>query len=159
MNRDRGHSPLDSRIDQLSGTLREQGMTPPRDLWPDIDRAIAAADQTPRRVRPAWVQPWRLTSLAASLALMLGLGYLGVTGGGAPQGQARHDAGLSRTYAAADQAAPGGVSSLQRLDNTLEKLNEALDRDPANTNLSRLVLLVHKSRASVLRHSAGETVF
>jgi hypothetical protein len=46
-----------------------------------------------------------------------------------------------------------GASSLEKLDHTLGELNQALSLDPENRNLSRLVLLVHRSRADILRHN------
>ncbi len=42
------------------------------------------------------------------------------------------------------------------MDNTLSDLNAALNQDPENRNLSRLVLLVHKSRASIMKENSKD---
>lgn len=133
-NHDPNPSPLDRQITQLAGQLREQGLSPERDLWPAIDGALDRLEKTRlRRMRrpglPGLPDAWRVASLAACLALVLGLGYVGRT----------------------TSSPPDHYSDLRRLDNTLQDLNEALQQDPENQNLARLVLMVHKSRADVLR--------
>lgn len=122
-------SPLDRRITEAAGRLRDQGLSPDRDLWPGIDAALDRLERPRGRRGPRLPEAWRLTSLAACLALVLGLGSVGRQ---APQVQ-------------------DGYSDLRRLDDTLQELNEALQQDPDNQGLARLVLLVHKSRADVLR--------
>jgi hypothetical protein len=157
MNRETDKSPLDRQITALGGQLREQGMPPGRDLWPAIDQAIARQQQPAPRPWPAF---WRVASLAASLAMVLGLGYVGTTGG---PDRSLEQAALpgEMALAAADRSLPASEtrSSLEHLDTTLGELNTALSRDPGNAGLSRLVLLVHRSRADVLRQSVSGNTY
>jgi anti-sigma-K factor RskA len=132
-------NPMDRQVAQLAARLRDQGVAPDRDLWPDIDAALDKVEQQPLRPRRRTEgRLWRMVALAATLALAVGLGYVGTQG---PDGQP------------ADLAVNAGASSLEKLDHTLGELNQALSLDPENRNLSRLVLLVHRSRADILRHN------
>jgi ferric-dicitrate binding protein FerR (iron transport regulator) len=132
-------NPMDRQVAQVAARLKDQGVAPGRDLWPDIDAALDKVEQQPLRPRrrPEG-RVWRGVALAATLALAVGLGYVGMQG---PDGQP------------ADLAVNAGASPLEKLDHTLGELNQALSLDPENRNLSRLVLLVHRSRADILRHN------
>ena len=153
MSRENGNNPLDRQLTELAGQLRERGMKPSRDLWPDIDRALG--DQAPvvRQSRPMAL--WRVAALAATLALAVGLGYVGMSSQQAGNGER---ATLPEQMDLAQAAVPGEAATLENLDSTLQQLNDALSRDPGNPNLSRLVLLVHRSRASVLRQNTTALV-
>lgn len=156
MNRERNDTGLDRQINNLAGSLREKGVQPPRDLWPDIESAIGLVEQNATLARgrkrgsgrPAL---WRMAAMAASIALLLGIGYIGMTGdNGLDKHQAARMSDLEMASAQIDPA------SIQGLDATLQNLNEALRQDPDNRHLSRLVLLVHKSRADVMRQDARQ---
>ena len=156
MKRDEQKGVLDRQLTQLAGQLREQGQAPGRDLWPGIESRIEAVEQADARTRTSgghgrsaaqgtsWgANLWRVGSLAAVLALMVGFGYVGLNS----------DA-LDPGVAMGTDAADGGVaqmSVLRRLDNTLQELNAALEADPDNSRLGKLVILVHRSRTEVLR--------
>ena len=89
--------------------------------------------------------------------MVLGLGYIGSTGNKGLD-DSRADAGIHAELAYNDgpSAIASEPSALQRLDSTLRELNEAMFQDPDNRNLSRLVLLVHKSRANVLQNKSQD---
>lgn len=156
MNRDEQQARLDRQIDRLTSTMREEGTDPGRDLWPGIDEAISRTEQNSiHRGRSPGIGSWRIAALAATVALAIGLGYVGTTGDKSLEAyRAETGSEMDLAYnasAAADRAAP---SVLQRLDRNLNDLNEALNMDPENRNLSRLVLLVHKSRATVMKQNS-----
>lgn len=152
MNRENNPNPLDRQVKNLAERMREGGTAPSRDLWPEID---AALDKLEQQVEPhsrergnPW-RVWRLAALAATLALILGLGYLG------NMDQPQLDPNLALEQGGMEVATVSAepTSALKKLDNTLQELNDALSLDPENRNLSRLVLLVHKSRADILRQN------
>jgi hypothetical protein len=156
MNRERNDTGLDRQINNLAGSLREKGVQPERDLWPDIEAAIGKVEQNAAAVRggqPGSGRPalWRVAAVAASIALLLGIGYIGMNGdNGLDKNQATRMSDLELASAEIDPA------SIQGLDTTLQDLNAALRQDPENHHLSRLVLLVHKSRADVMRQDARQ---
>jgi hypothetical protein len=153
MTKDRNNNPLDGQVSNLAAQLGQEGTEPGRDLWPGIESRIDQierahpAEQTPARGgrRGSWtLSLWRVGSLAAVLALVVGLGYLGT---------------MEQAVPGQDQAAGrqvGNDSMLRDLGSTLQDLNAALAADPENHQLGRLVLLVHKSRTQVLRGSTRE---
>lgn len=146
--------PLDRQVSQVANTLRDQGVAPGRDLWPDIDAALDKVEQQPLpERRPAQGRMWRLVALAATLAVVLGLGYLGVQGPNQGNSGQPADLAFITPDASPIAEADNGLSPLEKLDHTLGELNQALSLDPENRNLSRLVLLVHRSRADILRHN------
>lgn len=149
---------LDRQLANLAGTLRERGVAPERDLWPDIDRAIDEIEQRrpPRRNRQ--LTGWRIAALAASVLLLIGVGMIqtGTLPGGADAPRADRDA--TGEPAAVELAAQGDAGdeggSLHTVDRALDELNAALALDPDNVSLSRLVLMVHRSRGDLIRDSA-----
>ena len=156
MNRETRKTQLDRQVDHLTGSLRDKGAVPGRDLWPEIEEAIGRTEQAALKSRkPARLTTWRIAALAASLALILGLGYIGTTGNKSLEAH-RADTGQDLDLAYSGAVGDEDLSALQRLDRTLSGLNNALNQDPENRNLSRLVLLVHKSRANVLRQNTRE---
>ena len=158
MNRDEQQDQLDRQIDRLTSSLREEGAAPVRDLWPEIDEAISRTEQNslPRR-QSRGIGTWRIAALAATVALAIGLGYVGTTGDKIPQtNRAETGSEMDLAYNASAAADPAGPSVLQRLDRNLNDLNAALNLDPENRNLSRLVLLVHKSRASIMKQNSRD---
>ena len=156
MNRDEQQDRLDRQIDRLTSSLREEGTAPERDLWPGIDEAISRTEQNSiHRRRSTGIGTWRIAALAATVALAIGLGYVGTTGDKSPEAyRAGTDSEMDLAYNVAAPADPAAPSVLQRLDRNLNDLNEALNMDPENRNLSRLVLLVHKSRATVMKQNS-----
>ncbi len=96
-----------------------------------------------------------MAALAASLALIIGVGYVGTTGDGSLEAyRAGTEQDINLAYSPGSSATADNPSALQRLDRSLGELNEALIKDPENRNLSRLVLLVHKSRANIMRKNS-----
>ena len=156
MKRDSENNRLDRQIDNLTDSLRDQGLAPGRDLWPGIDEAIGRTEQASRgALRAGWLSGWRMAALAASLALIIGVGYVGTTGDGSLEAyRAGTEQDINLAYSPGNIAAADNPSALQRLDRSLGELNEALIKDPENRNLSRLVLLVHKSRANIMRKNS-----
>lgn len=140
---------LDRQIDRLAERLRREGQAPERDLWPGIAAAIDRCErQGRRRRRPEF---WQLASVAASLLLLVGMGLLG--GVGRPV-DATPRAGLEPT--AASTAPAAGPEGLQAVDRAWGDLRAALELAPNSTNLSRLVLLVHRSRGQLIRQHAAD---
>ena len=99
---------------------------------------------------------WRVAALAATLVLLVGLGYLGNSGGDINLDYYRAGQLESVDLAAAPAGMAGNPATLHGLDQALQDLNGALSADPNNGKLSRLVGLVHKSRAQVMRRDAGQ---
>lgn len=158
MNPDRNDSRLDRQIENLSASLRENGAVPERDLWPDIEAAIGRVEQAAvvkrRRGRPAL---WRVAAVAATLALGVGLAYVGVTGDRSREApQATRAQEMDLAYGPGSGGTGVDPASLQAMDRNLADLNAALRQDPDNRNLSRLVLLVHRSRADIMRRDARQ---
>ena len=137
----------DKQLRRLAGQLRDTGTAPDRDLWPDINAAIdrAEAEKNPAGRRPA--DPWRLAAVAAALILMLAAGWVGI---GSINGTG------PTTDVAEDPGSPEG--GLAVLDRALEELNLALADDPDNRSLTQLVLMVHKSRGSLLRKNSDNLI-
>jgi hypothetical protein len=135
----------DSQLDRLAAKLRDQGIPPERDLWPEIDAAIARRERAGLgRRNPPW---WRL-AVAAAAVLMLAIGYRELAGplpGGGPERMAP----TTETVAQAAER-PAQAGGLATLDQALQQLQEALDADPHNLSLSRLVLMVHQARSELL---------
>ena len=136
----------DSQLDRLAGTLRDEGIAPERDLWPGIDAAITRREQAGRsRHGLPW---WGWAAAAAAtvvVALALGLATNRAdTGGPGPD----RDAAPVAAMASDGPIVTGGMESIDR---ALEELESALADDPDNLSLSRLVLMVHKSRGELLR--------
>jgi len=144
----------DSQLSRLVGQMRDTGTVPGRDLWPEIDAAIdqqehRSAGRIPGRKRRPWL---RLTAVAAAMALMLAAGWVGIrsiTGDSIIQEVASLDG-------AEESEAPN--SGMAVIDKALDELTLALADDPANRNLSHLVLMVHKTRGNLLRRNTESLV-
>jgi hypothetical protein len=135
----------DPGLDRLAEELRDRGVPPRRDLWPDIDAAIRQREQAGvRRSRTAW---WRAAAAAAAvLIVVVGARDLLDRGPGTPgdlAGEAPVEIALD-----AGPAPEGGMAAIER---ALAELGEALKADPDNRNLSRLVLMVHRTRGELMR--------
>ena len=144
----------DNQLSRLAGQMRDTGTAPDRDLWPDIDAAIDAAEHRTviRAPRPKG-KPWmRLAAVAATLTLMLSAGWVGIrslTGEPTIQEVASLDSSVESESAA---------SGLEIIDQALDELMLALKDDPENRNLSHLVLMVHKTRGNLLRRNTENLV-
>ena len=144
----------DSQLSRLAGQMRDTGTAPDRDLWPDIDAAIDAAEhrtvnRAPRRKGRPWL---RLAAVAAALTLMLAAGWAGIR---SITGET-----ITREVASLDGAAESETSAngLAVIDKALDELMLALADDPDNRNLSHLVLMVHKTRGNLLRRNTESLV-
>ncbi len=138
---------IDHQVRRLAGNLRDQGQSPARDLWPDIDRAISAVEND--RLRPAF-RPgtaWLRMSVAAAAAMvLLVVGWWG----------SRHlsDELVEQQFQVAAHATEiGNPSSLEVIDQALGELNLALAQDPDNRSLTHLSLMLHQSRGRMVRRN------
>lgn len=135
----------DKQLQRLAGRMRDTGISPDRDLWPDINAAIDRDEEKagpggPRRPGTNWL---RMTAVAAALVLMLAAGWVGI-------GSITGDAGVPG-LAADSETDPSGLAVIDR---ALDELNLALADDPENGSLSQLVLMVHKTRGNLLRRNS-----
>jgi hypothetical protein len=139
----------DKQLDRLAGQMRDTGVAPDRDLWPDIQAAIDQGDQAPvprssRRKKGSWL---RFTAMAAALTLMLAAGWVGVRS---------IDSEVSLPNVVGETESPN--SGLAVIDQALDDLVLALADDPENRNLSHLVLMIHKTRGNLLRRNSENLV-
>lgn len=135
----------DKQLQRLAGQLRDTGIAPDRDLWPDINAAIDA-EESKTESRPTGRSAagyWRLAGVAAALVLMLTAGWVGI-------GSITDEAALPHV---ADDSG-GQAGGLAVLNKALDELNLALADDPDNRSLSQLVLMVHKTRGNLLRRNS-----
>lgn len=135
----------DKQLQRLAGQLRDTGIAPDRDLWPDVNAAIDA-EESKAEIRPAGrstARYWRLAGVAAVLVLMLTAGWVGI-GSITDEAVVPHMVGDS-----GDEE-----SGLTVLNQALAELNLALADDPNNRSLSQLVLMVHKTRGNLLRRNS-----
>jgi hypothetical protein len=149
----------DSQLSRLAGQMRDSGTDPDRDLWPDIDAAIDAAEhRTVIRAPHRKGMPWmRLAAVAAALTLMLSAGWVGIrslTGDGIFGDTAPTEVASADVDVESDSPASG----LAVIDQALDELMLALKDDPENRNLSHLVLMVHKTRGNLLRRNTENLV-
>jgi len=132
---------MDRQIERLAGKMRDEGISPPRDLWPEIEARLEDRPAAGRfRHRDRW---WRLASVAAALILLIGSGYF--TGGEESLPTGTEVAGVT----APASAATGNL--LQTINDTIGELEAARTLAPENLKLSRLTVLAHQSRAELLR--------
>lgn len=138
MKRDR-----DPQLERLEAQLRERGVPPGRDLWPDIDAGIRQREQA--GIRPARSTWWRAAAAAVALLVL-------VAGARQLLQTAPNDLEQVPVVATADDnpAPAGGMAAIER---ALGELGQALAADPDNPNLSRLVLMVHRTRGELLRRN------
>ncbi|MBM4132073.1 hypothetical protein FJ250_13790 [bacterium] len=168
---------FDRQVATAAARLREGGVEPARDLWPELAAALDAAGDahrdahrdarhgahTGRRgARPAWPR-WSQAALAASVVLAIGLGL--TTRGPAPGGTAGAPAAVPADGPAA-MATPSPASSaaaspvaaaregLRAVAAALAEVEAALSQSPDDPDLSRLVLMIHHSRGRLLRLQA-----
>jgi hypothetical protein len=134
----------DRQLQRLAGQMRDTGVAPNRDLWPDINAAIDLEESRPRSSRPRPANPWRLAAVAAALVLMLAAGWVGI---GSITGEA--------VIPGVAEDSVDQESGLAVIDRALDELNLALADDPENRSLSQLVLMVHKTRGSLMRKNSG----
>jgi len=139
----------DSQLQRLAGQMRDTGIAPDRDLWPDINAAIDRQDQRPgarksRRTGAGWL---RMTAMAAVMTLMLAAGWWGI----------RSITPEPQLPGLAEEAADP-VSGMTVIDQALDELQLALAEDPENRNLSHLVLKIHKTRGNLLRRNSENLV-
>lgn len=154
------------QLGRLSAQLRDEGVPPARDLWPDLERALdraAAAGFPPpsARRRPAAGGRWASAALAATVLLAVGIGVTGrgTVPGSAQRGPLAAQTGAAAVEPAARAAAPtsGNASTRQGLravEQALDELQTALKQSPDNPRLSNLVLMIHHSRGRLLRLQA-----
>ena len=141
--------PVDRQLQRLAGQMRDTGVAPERDLWPDINAALDSREQVagsrkPRRSGPSRL---RMTAVAAALALMLAAGWAGVR-------TITMDAGSPDVAGQTEESSSG----LAVIDKALDELTLALAGDPENRNLSHLVLMVHKTRGNLVRRNTENLV-
>ena len=139
----------DKQLERLAGQMRDTGIAPDRDLWPGIQAAIDQADMAPvsgvsRPGKGSWL---RFTAMAAALTLMLAAGWVGVST-------------ITSEVSLPDLAVESETSNsgLAVIDQALDELVLALADDPENRNLSHLVLMVHKTRGTLLRRNSENLV-
>ena len=137
------------RPDGLGRRMRDGGIPPDRDLLPEINAAIDR-EEARRSVRPAGVVPWpRLLAVAAALTVVLVSAWTAVHRDEVELGP------LGGPEMALLDTPDEGDGGMDVIDRALDELNQALDGDPENRNLSRLVLMVHKKRGDLLRRTDG----
>jgi len=136
----------DSQLDRLAAQLRDEGIPPERDLWPEIDAAISRRERlgSARRM-PSW---WRLAAAVAALVIIaVGVGTRVPDRGGPP------GASVPGYDLAEETTLPTVQAGMTTIDRALVQLEKSLAADPDNLSLSRLVLMVHKTRSELLRKS------
>jgi hypothetical protein len=154
------------QLADLSAQLREGGVPPARDIWPDLDRALdRALDQgfatgfppISARRRLAAGGVWASAALAATVLIVVGFG---VAGRGTVPGSAQRGPLTAQPAPAAALApapAPDNVvlrQGLRAAEQALADLQTALKRSPDSPDLSRLILMIHHSRGRLLRLQA-----
>jgi len=143
----------DPRLARLTNRLRDDGTAPARDLWPGIDEAIDRREEAGyRRPRTVW---WRAAAAAAAvLVLVVGTWQLLPDNPGtreADHGEVQAIASIDNSENTENTDTPAnGMSAISK---ALAELNDALAADPDNHNLSRLVLMVHRTRGELMRRS------
>ena len=148
MNRDLDD--LDHRLEPLAQRMRETGRAPERDLWPGIEEAIARRERAGDRPRRAvW---WRFAAAAAVLVVLV----LGARDFRVPrEGPAPGGESAPVVAEATPALAPGVLDERTAIEQALAELGEAMAADPDNPHLSRLALMVHRSRGEMLRRGGN----
>lgn len=153
------------RLSILAAGLREDGVEPTRDLWPDIERELGAGSERGRRAaRAGNMRPWNIrhrylrhgagAALAATVLVAIGLGVADLRPGrvadrATPVTRGAEGSGPARA------TGPGAArEGLRAVDAALEELQAALRQSPDDPDLSRLVMLIHHSRGRLLRLQA-----
>lgn len=155
--------------------------TPPRDLWPGIAQAIGAdkvlkAEFGAKKPRTFWLPALAAAAVVAAIAtavLMHGGGTpFGTPGSGAAtavpvaeghvdlldaeQGYARAAAELLAALAERrDSLSPETRESVERnlavIDQALKEIRDALQKEPGNRELTRMLASTHRKKVDVLR--------
>ncbi|MBK9472747.1 MAG: hypothetical protein IPO18_10730 [bacterium] len=159
-----GTSALDRQVSALAARLRDEGVAPDHDLWPDISRALDAAGAPGRAIGRRTAARngslWAAAALAACVIVAVGAGLTGVRPGSEPVARLPEAPTAGGTAANSETAlAPmsGPVATRQGLravEAALDELQAALAQAPDDPDLSRLVLMIHHSRGRLLRLQA-----
>ncbi|MBK8166715.1 MAG: hypothetical protein IPK64_12300 [bacterium] len=163
---------FERQVDAVAGRLRDDGVPPARDLWPDLSAALDAAGPPARRGagrgagssggsarRPGW----STAALAAGIVLAIGIGLAGRDGGPATPSTGPHaatpgagaDGSAGREPGAPADAAREGLRAVAL---AYDELQSALERAPDDPDLTRLVLVIHHARGRLLRLQAEDGV-
>ena len=153
---------MDKQVNKLARQLRDEGVAPERDLLPGIlesigDQECRTGPESRVRVMPPnqsrrffdAAAGWRLAAVAATLVLLFGSGYFRSISQG-PSNESNLAMNEESTEMVSPQAS-GNKSLLRGLNQTISELASAQALDPDNLKLTRLSLLVHRSRANLLR--------
>ncbi len=170
MKRDPNHGPalgasaFDRQVSALAASLRDEGVAPGRDLWPDISRALDVAGApgrvVGRRTAARGGSLWAGAALAACVLVAVGAGLTGVRPGGepvarSPEVPAAEGVGANVEPASAPTSGPVATrQALRAVEAALDELQAALVLSPDDPDLSRLVLMIHHSRGRLLRLQA-----
>jgi len=148
MERDQKHQ------SRLARGMRDSGVPPDRDLWPQIDATIDR-EEGRRSVRHEdKAIPWpRLIAVAAALTVVLAAGWAGVRNDLVGPGNGLGVGTVAQL--ATNETDEDGGSGLDVIDNALDELNAALSSNPEDRNLSRLVLMIHQNLGVLLRRTTG----
>jgi hypothetical protein len=159
-----GASALDRQVSALAARLRDEGVAPERDLWPDISRALDAAGApgraVGRRTAARSGSLWAAAALAACVLVAVGAGLTGVRPGSDPVARSPEvpaaDGNRRKRWAGvgADVRTGGHAPGLRAVEAALDELQAALVLSPDDPDLSRLVLMIHHSRGRLLRLQA-----
>ena len=126
----------EQQLQRLAAQIRDKGLPPGRDLWPQIAAAIdrqEAMEPAPGSNRK--FGGWRsVAALAACLLVAVGVGW----------------SVLPRLRAAAEPA----PTSLAVVDGAIAQLQAAMQDDPDNRSLSHLLRTMHRSRSQLLVRTA-----
>jgi anti-sigma factor RsiW len=153
--------------------------TPPRDLWPGIAEAIGAqkvvvAEFGPKKPRTFWLPALAaaavVAAIAAAVAMRGGGTPPGAPGSGtavtvaeghvdlldAEQGYARAaDELLAALVERRDSLSPETRESVERnlavIDQALKEIRDALQKEPGNRELTRMLASTHRKKVDVLR--------
>lgn len=131
---------VEQQLQRLAAHIRDTGLPPGRDLWPQIDAAIDRQESSGRAPgRGRSLGGWRgAAALAACLAVALGVGW----------------SVLPRLRTVAEPSPDGVPSSLAVVDGAISELGAALRDDPGNANLSRLMRTMQRSRGQLVIREA-----
>ena len=152
--------------------------TPPRDLWPEIAQAIGAKRVVPLEFGRPKAPRWWMPALAAAAVLaavatvvaLRGAPPFGEPGAGtvvpvarghvdlldAEQGYARAaDELLAALAERRDSLSPETRASVDRnlavIDQALKEIRDALQKEPGNAELTRMLASTHRKKVDVLR--------
>jgi len=164
---------LRSLLAQAASLSRE--LVPSRDLWPGIAERLEARSVMGGRVRMFFLSPATLAAAAVLLALLATLRRPPTDGPKPSLGQAHYVSTLEPSLARAEgeyvratdslkaalEARRGSLSpetlrtvdqDLRVIDTALDSLRGALEKEPGNEELSRLLISTHRRKLDVLRN-------